>query len=102
MAWSDRVKAASGDPVSPALVLEPGVVGMLVAVLELGALVSFGVSRDGGSMSCTVTFNGAWDREWFREPQPLFDWLTAAAAAIEEEPAAPAGSSTNGAPRRRR
>lgn len=102
MAWSDRVTARSGEGVDPAVLFEPGTVGVFCDVLRQGALVSFGMSRDGGSMSCTVTFDGAWDREWFREPQPLHDWLAAAHAAIEDEPPKTGQRSSNGAPRRGR
>lgn len=102
MPWTDRSKSSSGDRINPAVMLEPGCVGVLCSLLDTGALVSFGMSRDGGSMSCTVTFNGAWDREWFRDPQPLHDWLAAAFVAIQDEPPAAGTASANGTPRRGR
>jgi len=98
-------KRGSLDPVQ---LLDTGVVGQLTELLALGALVSFGMSRDGGSLSCTVTYEGEWDREWFRDCSELGAWLTEAVRAIDAQasarPPATGGSqrSANGAPRRSR
>lgn len=103
MGWSGGGKRA-GAVVDPATVLEPGVVGRLHELLALGALVSFGLSRDGGSMSATVTYNGEWDREWFRDPVELGAWFRDTARLIEAfraaNPPATGGQrrSANGAP----
>lgn len=107
MGWSQGGKRA-GAVIDPAVLLEPGNVGWLQALLALGALVSFGLSRDGGSMSATVTYDGEWDREWFRDPVELGGWLSDAAGRIEEfqrrNPPATDDRrrSANGAPRRGR
>lgn len=107
MGWSQGGKRA-GSVVDPAVLLEPGVVTWLHALLSLGALVSFGLSRDAGSMSATVTYDGEWDREWFRDPVELGSWLSDAASRIDvfqrEHPPATGDPrrSSNGAPRRGR
>jgi len=49
------------------------------AVLDLGCLVSFGTTRDGGAVSITVTHEGDWDREYFRTSDEAADWLRGAA-----------------------
>lgn len=46
-----------------------------LTLLELGCLVSFSKSRDGGALSCTVTHDGQWRREWFRNAEDLAVWL---------------------------
>jgi hypothetical protein len=63
----------------------------IVRVAGTGALVSIGLSRDGGALAVTVTADGRWRREWFREADHLVEWLAgaeeAAAAALRTDPA---------------
>lgn len=47
-----------------------------------GALLALGLSRDGGALGCTVTLDGRWRREWFREKDQLLGWLDGAAEAV--------------------
>jgi hypothetical protein len=80
--WFD----AGGDhsvEVSAARLLDTGAFNLVTCILDLGALVSFGKSRDGGALGVTVTHNGRWRREWFRDLADLGAWLSAAAAAVE-------------------
>ena len=44
-------------------------------IIELGALVSIGRSRDGGAVSLTITHDGAYEREYFRSSEDALDWL---------------------------
>lgn len=107
MGWSEGGKR-KGQTVDPAALLDTGAIGVLCDLLRDGALVSFGLSRDGGSMSCTVTFDGEWDREWFRDTAELGGWLMDAQERISQfiagRPPATGGNqrSPNGAPRRSR
>jgi hypothetical protein len=35
-------------------------------LVDMGALVSLSRSRDGGAVAVTVTWDGEWERQWFR------------------------------------
>lgn len=52
-------------------------------VVAAGALVSVGLSSDGGALAVTVTADGRWRREWFRDPETMVEWLTGAREAVE-------------------
>lgn len=56
-------------------------------IVSAGALVSIGRTSDGGALGVTVTMDGRWRREYFRESEELVDWLTGALAAVEAEAA---------------
>lgn len=62
-------RAGRGPAVDVGAVLEPGAVEYLVSIIESGALVSLGRTRDGGAMSLTVTVDGNYEREWVRNPE---------------------------------
>jgi len=53
--------------VSVSEVLVPAVAARLHELVDLGALVSMSRSRDGGSVAVTVTWDGEWERKWFRD-----------------------------------
>lgn len=57
---------SSGAVVSAAEVLDAANVGRLHELVDLGALVSVSRSRDGGAVAVTVTWDGEWERHWFR------------------------------------
>lgn len=63
-------------------VLEASFLEYLVELVELGALISVGASRDQGAVQVTITVNGEWDREWFRSNEELLDWLREACAVV--------------------
>lgn len=88
--WFAAGTASAGLEV-PAL-FNAGVVDAFGNAVAAGALVSVGLSRDGGACGVTVTFDGRWRREWFRESGDLEDWLNGAAAFVTAE-IAKAGSS---------
>lgn len=47
-------------------VLTAAVIERALGLVDLGALVSLSRSRDGGAVSVTVTYDGEYEREWFR------------------------------------
>jgi len=56
-------------------------------VLELvgaGALVSLGLTSDGGALGLTVTVDGRWRREYFRDADELVAWIAQALPAVHE------------------
>lgn len=66
-------------------VASDGVLKRLLELVDLGALVSLSRSRDGGAVSITVTFDGTYEREWFRNEADAIlkadEWI----GLIEEE-----------------
>jgi hypothetical protein len=56
----------------------------LCELVELGALVSLGASRDKGAVKVTVTVGGEWDFEWCRSEDELVDWLREAVVAVKD------------------
>jgi hypothetical protein len=54
----------------------------LHALVGAGALVSIGLTSDGGAVGVTVTVDGRWRREYFREAEPLEEWATGALDAV--------------------
>lgn len=67
-----------------------GVVDAVIRLLEQGALVSVCVSRDGGAIGFTVTSDGRWSRQWFREPAQAEEWMTAGSEYLAANPPAAA------------
>ena len=55
---------------------------LLHEIAGCGALVSMGTTSDGGALSVTVTVDGRWRREYFRDGDALGDWLASGAEAI--------------------
>jgi len=70
-------------------VITSSVAELLIDIIGKGALVSMGLSRDGGALACTVTLNGEWDREWFRTEEELVEWMAEAADLVGEMTAQP-------------
>lgn len=50
--------------------------------VSLGVLVSIGTTRDRGAVSITVTFDGDWDRSYFRDSTDACDFLRLAADVL--------------------
>lgn len=65
----------------------------LLECVALGALVALGTTRDGGALGVTVTVDGRWRREYFRDGAELTTWvaeaLPAVRRAVEGAPPAP-------------
>lgn len=52
-------------------------------LVEAGALVSVGTTRDGGALALTVTVDGAWRRDYFRKQDEMLLWIAEALPAVE-------------------
>jgi len=100
MGWLDE--GGNGSAVDVAQLLDAQTVGSALAeIVTLGALVSIGTTSDGGALGVTVTLDGRWRRQYFRDAEDLSLWLGEAALGIAAEVrAAPASSGP--APRSRR
>lgn len=66
----------------PAL-LDSGAYDLLAHVVGCGALVSLGTTSDGGALGVTVTVDGRWRREYFRDSDALLLWLKDGIPSIE-------------------
>lgn len=53
-------------------------------LVGLGALVSFGTSRDGGALSVHVRCGEIREREWFRLDVELHEWLGEGVDAVHK------------------
>lgn len=56
---------------------------LIATLVGLGALVSLGVTSDGGALGVTVTVDGRWRREYFRDGEALEEWVAEAILALE-------------------
>lgn len=70
-------------------------------ILE-GALVSMGLTSDGGALGITITVDGDWDREYFRDGEQLTLWVEESAAAVLEACAAKTRAASSARRTRRR
>lgn len=74
----------------------------LVECVALGALVALGTTRDGGALGVTVTVDGRWRREYFRDGADLTQWVAEAVPAVRRAvEAAPVASTESGGRKRR-
>lgn len=83
MGWFDE--AGNGDPVDVVALLDSGVPVLVGRIVSAGALVSIGTTSDGGALGITVTLDGRWRREYFRDSEAASEWLMLALAAVEDE-----------------
>lgn len=65
--------------------MDSGVPVLIWRIVGAGALVSIGRTSDGGALGITVTLDGRWRREYFRDSDEATDWLARAAQAVEDE-----------------
>jgi hypothetical protein len=87
----------SGSAVDVDKLMDSGVPSLLWRIVNAGGLVSVGKTSDGGALGVTVTLDGRWRREYFRDSDEAVDWLLRAAEAVEAEaPAASSGSRSHG------
>ncbi len=94
--WFDQ--GGSGTPVDVVALLDSGAAALVWEMVALGALVSAGKTSDGGALGLTVTVDGRWRREYFREVDELTSWLAEALPAVR---IATEGRSASAAPRQR-
>ena len=83
MSWFDE--AGSGSAVDVESLMDSGVPALMWRIVTAGALVSVGRTSDGGALGVTVTLDGKWRREYFRDSDEMTDWMARAAQAVEEE-----------------
>lgn len=98
--WLDE--GGSGTPLDVPALFDSAVPDGLALLVGTGALVSLGVTRDGGALGVTVTVDGRWRREYFRESEDLVSWLSEAVPAVREAVQAASASSGRGSGQRRR
>lgn len=91
MSWFDE--DGSGSPVDVLALMDSGVPEVLWRIVSAGALVSLGRTSDGGALGITVTLDGRWKRDYFRDSDEAMSWLLVAAEAVEAEADRPAASS---------
>lgn len=81
--WFDG--AGNGAEVDAVQLLGDGNAGKGIAELvDTGALVSLGKTSDGGALGVTVTVDGRYRREYFRNEDELLTWLAEAIPAVQE------------------
>lgn len=97
MGWFDE--GGSKSPVDVVALFDSAVPVLMAEVAAAGALVSFGTTSDGGAVGITVTLDGRWKREYFREAEAAQEWLAEALIAVRDDPGPPPAPS---APRQRR
>lgn len=83
MGWFDE--AGNGKPVDVEAIWDSGVPGLIAEIVAMGALVSIGTTSDGGTLGVTVTLDGKWRREYFRDSEEMTSWLVAARDAVSKE-----------------
>lgn len=71
--WLDA--GGSGSAIDVAALLDSKGGEFLHEVAATGALVSLGLTSDGGALGVTVTVDGRYRREYFRTAEDLADWL---------------------------
>jgi hypothetical protein len=80
MGWFDE--GGGGNPVDVAALMDSKALDMLTELVSAGALVSLGITSDGGALGLTITVDGAWRREYFRDDGALVLWLEEAMAPV--------------------
>lgn len=76
--------AGGGGLVDVAAVLDSDGWAGLLECVALGALVALGTTRDGGALGVTVTVDGRWRREYFRDGADLTAWVAEAVPAVRQ------------------
>lgn len=103
MDWFEA--GGSGNPVDVSALLDSEAMQHLATMVAAGALVSIGTTSDGGALGVTVTVDGRYRREYFRDGQALWEWTEAAVEPVTEAARSArlaSASAVNGGGRRRR
>lgn len=99
--WFDG--GGAGSPVDVAALLDSTAPALFAELTSLGALVSLGTTRDGGAFGVTVTLDGRWRRQYFRDSEELCSWLSEAVQAVSSTNGHSSASAVQGQrPRRRK
>lgn len=73
----------SGGAVDVPTLMDDLVMAGMQELVKRGALVSLGLTSDGGAVGFTVTVDGRWRREYFRQAEELAAWIAEAIPAVE-------------------
>lgn len=99
--WLDEGR--SGAAVDVAAVMDSKAGELAWRVVAAGALLSFSTTSDGGALGITVTVDGRYRREYFRDAEEATDWLEGAATYAESMDLRESASAAAGRrPRRRK
>lgn len=74
----------NGEPVDVSAMLDSKAANLVGSICGHGALVGLATTRDGGAVGVTVTVDGAYRREYFRDVDELVAWLEVADAVVRE------------------
>jgi len=96
--WFDG--AGSGGKCDVLALLDSPGTELLMQCIDHGALVSIGTTSDGGALGVTITVDGRWRREYFRDPETFQVWMTEAVPAVREACEARAASAVRGSRKR--
>ncbi len=91
--WFDG--GGNGSRCDVRALLDSGVSDLLSACVGVGALVSMGLTSDGGALGITITVDGRWRREYFRDAESAMTWLSDGMPAIEAAATAASSSSVS-------
>jgi hypothetical protein len=97
--WFDG--AGNGNAVDVAEVMDDLVIAGVQELVSAGALLSLGTTSDGGALGVTVTVDGRWRREYFRDATALQAWLAEAIPAVRSAKQAESASAARGSRQRR-
>lgn len=97
--WFDG--AGNGSAVDVATVMDDLVIAGFQEIVGAGALLSLGTTSDGGALGVTVTVDGRWRREYFRDAESLQLWLAEAIPAVKSAKPAESASGGRGSRQRR-
>ena len=79
--WFDG--AGSGEPLDVVKLLDSECGNGIHHLVSAGALVSMGLTSDGGALGVTVTVDGRYRREYFRNEDALLAWIAEAIPAVQ-------------------
>jgi hypothetical protein len=80
--WFDE--GGSGSAVDVTALLDCKAADLIHRMIAAGALVSLGVTSDGGALGVTVTVDGRWRREYFRDDEAMIAWCEEALEPVIE------------------
>lgn len=92
--WFDG--GGAGKRVDVVALLDGAAGDALHELVSIGALVGLGLTSDGGALGVTITVDGRWRREYFRDVDELVEWLSEALPAVRTACEARSASSAGG------
>lgn len=72
--------------VDPATFLDATAAEYLASLVAAGCLVSLYRTSDGGALGCSVTLDGEQEKDYFRTPEELHEWLREVDDAVTSAP----------------